>query len=200
MKHKSTRELFGYWDRQRGTRAAPERDDIDPAAIRHILADTFVLSDDFTGNSRFRLAGTKVCALFARELKDVRFLDLWDAHSKTAMQDLLAIVSDENLGVVAGVTAVSSAGNEIELELLLLPLSRRGHARVRAVGVLVPLTQPYWVGAEPLRELRLGTLRHMGERLPALPSLTAVQPGGRQRRGFVVYDGGRSAAQDNDAA
>ncbi|MBN9051651.1 MAG: PAS domain-containing protein [Rhizobiales bacterium] len=200
MKHTSTRELFGYWDMQRGTRAAPERDDIDPAAIRHVLADTFVLADDFTGDSRFRLAGTKVCALFARELKDVRFLDLWDAQSVASMQDLLAIVSDENLGVVAGVTAVSSAGNEIEMELLLLPLARRGHARVRAVGVLVPLTQPYWVGAEPLRDLRLGTLRHMGERMPALPSLTAAQPGGRQRRGFVVYDGGRSRVQDNDAA
>ena len=43
MKHPSNRELFDYWNERRGERLAPERADIEPAAIRHVLGDTFVL-------------------------------------------------------------------------------------------------------------------------------------------------------------
>jgi hypothetical protein len=193
MKHKSSQTLFAYWDTQRGTRAAPDRADIDPAAIRHVLADTFVLAADFAGQDRFRLAGTKVCAMFGRELKDQLFLDLWGTSTRKDVHDLLAIVNDETLGVVAGATGITAAGDEIELEFVLLPLARRGHARVRALGVLAPLTLPYWFGSHPVTELRLGTLRHVGpevEHIPS-PSLAAAASGGRVSHGFVVYDGGR---------
>ena len=42
MKHPSNRELFDYWNERRGERLAPERADIEPAAIRQVLGDTFV--------------------------------------------------------------------------------------------------------------------------------------------------------------
>ena len=41
MKHPSARELYDYWNAQRGLRAAPERADIEPGAIRRALADTW---------------------------------------------------------------------------------------------------------------------------------------------------------------
>ncbi len=43
MKHPTSRMLFSYWDSLRGDRAAPERGEIEPGAIRHILAETFIL-------------------------------------------------------------------------------------------------------------------------------------------------------------
>src|SRR5215204_4458470 len=43
MKHATTRMIFGYWDALRGERSAPERGEIEPGEIRHVLADTFVL-------------------------------------------------------------------------------------------------------------------------------------------------------------
>lgn len=196
MKHSSSRALYAYWDVQRGTRTAPERADIDPAAIRHILADTFVLAADFVEENRFRLAGTKVCSLFCRELKDEAFAALWSGESRKAITNLLAIVGDETLGVVAGATGSSRDGLGVELEMLLLPLARRGHARVRALGILAPVTFPYWLGAHPLVELRLGALRHVGPSVETdVPSpLIAPVAGGRVRNGFVVYDGGRSSS------
>jgi len=202
MKHPSSRALFAYWDAQRGLRAAPERADIDPAAIRHVLADTFVLAADFAGASRFRLAGTKVCSLFMRELKDQPFLGLWSEASRTSMQELTEIVEQETLGVVAGASGVTAQGDAIELELLLLPLSRRGHARVRAIGVLAPLTLPYWLGSHPVQELRLGARRHVGRGVDGgiEAPLTAPPPGGRPRRRFVVYEGGRGHADREPAA
>ena len=53
MKHQSTRALFDYWNKKRGTRPAPERGDIDPAEIRNALSDTFMLAADFADASAF---------------------------------------------------------------------------------------------------------------------------------------------------
>jgi hypothetical protein len=38
MKHAASRELYAYWQEKRGTRPAPERTDIEPGAIRGVLA------------------------------------------------------------------------------------------------------------------------------------------------------------------
>ncbi|MBI3704645.1 MAG: PAS domain-containing protein [Rhizobiales bacterium] len=193
MKHPSTRALHAYWNQKRGHRAAPDRADIDPAAIRHALGDTFMLAADFVDELRFRLAGTRVCALFCREIKGEAFAKLWGEDSRERIEALLACVNDEMQGVVAGVTAGTGDGAVTDMEMLLLPLAHTGHARIRALGVLAPLVPPYWIGGMPVVELRLGTLRHIGpetDRLVARPfaSTPAIS---HRRHGFVVYSGGR---------
>jgi len=133
MKHPSTRALFDYWNERRGNRPAPERADIDPAAIRHALGDTFMLAADFVDELRFRLAGTRVCALFCREIKGEAFPALWSEESRKGIEDLLTIVTNETLGAVAGLTGRTADGSEADLEILLLPLAHLGHARIRAL-------------------------------------------------------------------
>jgi hypothetical protein len=193
MKHSSTRAVFEYWNRKRGVRPAPERADIDPTEIRHALSDTFMLAADFVDQLRFRLAGTRVCALFGREIKGEAFAALWNESNRKAVDDLLAIVTDETAGVVAGLTGRTEDGAETDLELLLLPLAYIGHARIRALGALAPLVPPYWIGAKPVVELALGTLRHIGADMETrvAPRLVPVVEGARVRHGFVVYSGGR---------
>jgi hypothetical protein len=194
MKHASTRALFDYWNEKRGNRPAPERGDIDPAAIRHALGDTFMLATDFVDQLRFRLAGTRVCALFCREIKGEFFDTLWSEASRQPIEELLAIVNTESMGAVAGLTGQTADGTKIDLEFLLLPLAHIGHARVRALGVLAPLQPPYWLGEKPLVELELGTLRHVGqglETVAAAPRLAPANEDVRLRHGFVVYSGGR---------
>ena len=164
MKHASTRAVYDYWNRQRGHRAAPERADIDPAAIRHALGDTFMLAADFVDQLRFRLAGTRVCALFAREIKGEGFSELWSAASREAIDDLLDILINEKIGVVAGLSGRTADGAATDLEMLLLPLAHSGQSRIRALGVLAPLCRPYWLGTAPVTELELGSLRHIGPR------------------------------------
>ena len=193
MKHQSTRAVFEYWNKKRGTRLAPRRADIDPTEIRHALSDTFMLAADFVDQLRFRLAGTRVCALFAREIKGEAFTDLWSEASHQSIDDLLAIVNDETTGAVAGVTARTEDGDKADLELLLLPLALVGHTRIRAIGVLAPTTPPYWLGAKPVVELTLGTLRHTGTDADRgiAPRLVPAAAGSRVQHGFVVYSGGR---------
>jgi hypothetical protein len=193
VKHPSTRSLYAYWNERRGTRAAPERGEIEPGAIRNALGDSFVLSADPSAGHAFRLAGTRVCSLFGREIKGQSFLALWEDSDRAATHDLLAIVANEIAGIVAGVNGVTSEGHSVDLELLLLPLRHRGSSHERQIGVLAPLTVPYWLGATPLIRLGLKSHRHVG---PALESVSATPfvasaESGRLRHGLLVYDGGR---------
>ena len=197
MRHPSTKAVFAYWDTQRGTRPAPERADIDPIAIRHALGDTIMLAADFVDQLRFRLAGTRVCALFCREIKGEAFNSLWVEASRDLIQELLSIVTNENVGAVAGLLGRTADGDIAELELLLLPLAHSGHARIRALGVLAPTKPPYWLGEKQVAELELTTLRHIGQDLEAdgAPHFGHATPkGGRLRHGFVVYSGGRETS------
>jgi len=193
MKHKSTRAVYAYWNEKRGQRPAPERADIDPVVIRHALGDTIMLSADFVDQLRFRLAGTRVCALFCHEIKGETFTGLWGAASRSSIEQLLTIVTKETIGAVAGLTGRTADGDEADLELLLLPLAHSGLARIRALGVLAPLVPPYWLGEKPVTELELRTLRHVGADIEhySMPDLLGTPEGGRLRHGFVVYSGGR---------
>jgi hypothetical protein len=193
MKHPSTRAVFDHWNKQRGSRPAPNRADIDPTEIRHALSDTFMLAADFVDQLRFRLAGTRVCALFAREIKGEAYNTLWSEDSRQGIDDLMNIVTGENVGTVAGVTGCTEDGAQTDLEMLLLPLAHSGHARIRALGVLAPVTPPYWLGVKPVISLDLGTLRHIGPEIEGrrAPSMTMEPERIRVRHGFVVYSGGR---------
>ena len=193
MKHPSTRALYNYGNENRGSRPAPDRAEIDPGAIRHALGDTFMLAADFVDQLRLRLAGTRVCALFCREIKAEVFADLWDEASRDKIKTLLSVINGETQGVVAGVTARTADGEEADLELLLLPLAHVGHARIRAMGVLAPVVPPFWLGERPVTSLELGTLRHLGRELDRFgdPRFAASPLGARRTHGFVVYSGGR---------
>jgi hypothetical protein len=202
MKHASTRAVFEYWNRLRANRPAPERGDIDPAAIRHALGDTFMLSADFVDHLVFRLAGTRVCALFGRELKGEPFDALWADESRAAIDDLLTAVTKEAAGAVAGLVGRTDDGDATDIEMLLLPLAhgrhsrlgpRGNHGRVRALGVLAPMPPPYWLGAKPVSELELTGLRHIGAEVRDRGTVFGREPA-RLRHGFVVYSGGRETA------
>jgi len=190
MKHAASRELYAYWDERRGKRPAPERGEIEPGAIRQVLSDAFILALDGGAGHPFRLAGTRVCALFGRELKGESFIGLWAAASQPAIRDLVAILNDERVGTVAGVTAQSDAGEPIELELLLLPLAANRPSLARSIGVLAPLHIPQWLGSRPIGALTLGGRRHIGAEVQArlLPRFMVS----RGRRSLVVYQGGRA--------
>lgn len=189
MKHASTRELFAYWNGRRGARVAPERAEIDPGAIRTALGDTFLLASAPDGGHTFRLAGTRVCALFGRELKGECFISLWEDADRAAARSLLRIVATAMVGVVAGAAGHSSEGPRVDLELLLLPLRHCGRGGTRMIGALAPLDAPFWIGASLVRRLRLGAWRHTATE----HTLKRVGPGlrGHHPHGLVIYDGGR---------
>ncbi len=195
MRHASTRELFAYWNERRGDRLAPERSDIEPIAIRHVLGDVFILTIDFANEHRFRLAGTQMCALFGRELKTENFAGLWDELSARVMQYLLKVIAEEKIGGVAGVTGHTADGATVDLELLILPLVAQDGG-IQALGLLAVTEKPYWFGEKPVAALELGQIRHVGPVVDELGGRRFVtgSPDVRVRRGLIVYEGGRGTA------
>ena len=135
-----------------------------------------MLSADFIDGIRFRLAGTRVCALFGREIKGEGFNALWSEASRAQIADLVIAVVNEASCVVAGVNGRTEKGAETELEMLL-PLGHDRRTRVRALGTLAPLVRPYWLGEDAVVELELRTLRHIG------PAQTGVAVPQFQKRG-----------------
>lgn len=194
MKHASSHDVFEYWNKRRGHRIAPERGDIEPGPIRRALGDTFMLTQDAQGAYRFRLAGTRCCALFCRELKGADFIALWAEPERADMLELITAATEESAGFVAGLSGRNSDGAMIDLELLLLPLRHRHRSQMRLLGVLAPLVPPYWLGTTPVEGLTCGTIRYLGpdsEHVVA-PRLVPGTENGRVRRGLTIYNGGRS--------
>jgi hypothetical protein len=187
MKTISTRLVFHYWDKLRGERAAPERGEIEPGAVRHALLDTFILENSADGLT-FRLAGTRLCALFGGELRDKGFLDIWrDAPTRVELARLADAVMDDSAGAVCGISAETASGGSVELELVLLPLRHAGRTHARLLGALSPVMSPSWLGFEAVTS---GEIRSMRIIWPSGLSRAAVPP--EQKRAlFTLIPGGR---------
>ena len=182
MKHPSSREFFAYWDGRRGTARAPDRSDIEPSAVRDLLGDIFVLSCDADAGHPFRVAGTRVCALFGRDVKDQSFSELFKADSRREIEDIVSIVAEETLPVVAGLTATSQHGAAAHLELLLLPFNARAHTPISLTGLLAPFEQSRGV----LSDLALTSWRYLHQPEKILPRAIRKLA---IARGFMVYEG-----------
>jgi hypothetical protein len=159
MKHSSSRELFEYWNRVRGSDRAPHRGSIEPSDIRRVLADTFILEVASRENYLVRLAGTRVCSIYCRELKSTNFFDLFQADDRSAMQTLAAAVTEDGAAAVVTVEAKTDRGQDVAAELLLLPLRHSGPTFDRVLGSLAVLERPYWLGTEPVTRQTIASLR-----------------------------------------
>lgn len=209
MKHSGSVDLFQYWDRLRAGRAAPRRTEIEPADIKSLLADTFILERDSRGEAVFRLAGTRLCAIFGRELKGFSFPSLWMSKD----QRLVARLADSAFhpGNVVVITFQGSSAQERRagFELLLLPLDE-GNGSPRTLGIATAAEKPFWLGADPVVECVVDTIRIVDpDREPlflknrpavAVPSImpstdalvqSRAARKGRRIRHLVVLDGGR---------
>ena len=163
MRHRATRELFDYWNALRGPRAAPERAEIDLAAIRGLIADMFMLDVDAARLFPFVLSGTRVNALACTEQHGRSFLDLWAPQEQGNVAALLLAMIDAACPLVAAAGAKPEGCPDHEIELLLLPLGRRGQNRTRILGLIAPTATPSWLGLLPVQDLTLRSVQSIND-------------------------------------
>ncbi len=214
--HPSSLELYSYWNARRGARPAPYRSEIEPADIRDVLADIFIL--DVEGDCQryvWRLAGTRICALHCRELKGRDFMSDWTGHNEEQMRTLLRTVLEKNLVAVVELVGRNTRNQRIDMEMVLMPLHVQGSSEMRVLGALLPLDQPYWIGLSPpvTRDIETTRLIWPGtplrepmpryaamaaardsavERREPAPLLFMPQPKMRRVRHLVVLEGGKT--------
>jgi hypothetical protein len=202
MKLAATRELHEYWNKLRRERSAPERSEIDPVALRGVLADTFILEVNSRAGFPFRIAGTRTSAMFQRELRGRPFLELWRGdETRAEIRDVLACVCDEAWPVVVGASTKPAGFKPLEVEVLLLPLRHHGVTHARILGLCAPTAAPPWLGLTaiaPLSLLSTRVLRRPSEEFgdflairrenaPSPPST----PLSRRAHFYLIVDGDR---------
>ncbi len=202
MKHATSRELYDYWDRIREGEPAPRRSEIEPSDIRRILADTFILEVIDRERYQVRLAGTRMCALYGREIKGAEFLDFWSDDDRQAIATLATAVCEDAAGAVVSASLSSTRERPVSCEFLLLPLRHGGPTYDRILGSCAALERPFWFGSEPIVRQRISSLRLIWpddkprfmrpfteRRQPALP--VPIRPGLKRRGHLFVVDGGK---------
>ncbi|MER8409989.1 PAS domain-containing protein [Mesorhizobium sp. M1342] len=200
--------LFQYWNRLRDGRPAPKRSEVEPADIKSLLADTFILERDTRGQAVFRLAGTRLCACYGRELKGFSFPSLWREKDQRLISRLIHGVFEQKSVVLISYEGFSRNGRSNKFELLALPLDG-GVENPRCLGVISAVEKPFWLGADPITDALIDSIRvidpekELLNNRPAIdvPSLVPDELGapetisalGRARRirHLVVFDGGR---------
>ncbi len=202
MKHATSRELYDYWDRIRDGQPAPIRSEIEPSDIRRILADTFILEVIDRERYLVRLAGTRMCALYGREIKGSQFLDLWRDDDRQAVATLATAVCEDAAGAVVSAALFGTRDRTLNCEFLMLPLRHGGPTYDRILGSCAAFERPYWFGSEPIIRQRIASLRLIWpddrprfmrpfaeRRTPLPPPIHTGNP--RQHGHLFVHDGGK---------
>jgi hypothetical protein len=194
MQQPTSRQLYAYWDRVRNGRVAPRRFEIEPARIPALLPETFIAEGAGLLGFRFRLAGTKICEHFGKELRGIDLLSLFGEEDREQLAAMLQLILSDGAVGHGLFRSFTAARREATFELLLLPLIHTGESINRLLGGITAVEPPFWLGGEPLTrheivELHLhwpdGPPAHMAGQAGRIVRLTP--------RRFRVLDGGLAA-------
>ncbi len=210
MKQDGSIALFHYWNSLRRGRPAPLRTEVEPADIKALLADTFILERDTRNEAVFRLAGTRLCAAYGRELRGFSFSSLWREEDQRLIAGLAHGVFEANNVVVIAFDGISGNGRSNPFETIILPLDG-GVDNQRCLGAVSAVRKPFWLGADPIVEAHVLTARVIDpDRELVFPKMRAAidvpalspsdlhlsgdkEPAGSRRiRHLLVFDGGRA--------
>ncbi|MDR6758278.1 hypothetical protein J2Y48_003577 [Mycoplana sp. BE70] len=157
MQTTTAQTVYDYWSRVRGGRDVPDRRDIEPADLRHFLPDLFILEQANDPGALFRLAGTRVCTLFGRELRTTSFPGLFAPDVRTQISRICANILAQRTPAALKASAYGRAAQPTAIEILLLPMTSQSAHADRIFGALCPVgpVQPLDV---PFRYMTIDTV------------------------------------------
>jgi hypothetical protein len=203
MQQRTLQILYAYWNGLRGGRVAPSRLEIDPSRVGGILPEIFLVERVDAATYSYRLAGTRLCEMFGRELRGTNMLDGFSAADRALLAHDLALTCGQGAGTHLVVEASAGSSRRVQLETLLLPLMQAGTVIERVIGATSAIASPHWLGHDKLVDKRL--LSHEpiwpdGRPRLGVPSVAPVAAAPAppatighkgDRRAFRVLDGGR---------
>lgn len=211
MRHRTSQKLYDYWNHVRGDRSAPNRFDIEPSKIADILPSTFILERAGADTYQFRLAGTRMCEIFGKELRCTNFLAGWPLEDRHLLVRNLSVLTNQAATALIHFQATARAEQAIEFEVLLLPLFHTHKKIDRILGCCSPLGSPSWLGDKPLLSRRLVANELVwpnSDRQASIPAKSSAstietQDGSARivrsaERRFIVFEGGLGRAADKE--
>ena len=135
--HMTAADIFAYWKALREGNLPPLRSSIAPSNIRGALPDLFMLDVNDGDVPVFRLAGTRICALFAQELRGLPFAHLWAQGQADNAVALSHAAIQYACPFLLNVTGFTTEGVAQRFDVLLLPLRSSTGNCDRLMGALV---------------------------------------------------------------
>ena len=158
MKTQGTIDLFMYWNRIRGDRKAPFRKEVEPSDIRNILPHAFILQNNDIDEISFRLAGTKLCAMFGRELRGDWFGSVFQASDAKLISRLVESCRRDELVVSLSLIGSTPQNPKMPFDMVLLPLARESGFGL-VLGCMQSNTNSHWLRPDFIQTLRVTSLR-----------------------------------------
>ncbi len=146
MRHAVSKELYAYWRALRRGGSPPERNEVEPGAIRCLLPDTFVLEFDAENGYPFRICGSRINALFLKELRGAGFLNIWRNADQTRINAILRTAADHEAPCLLLAETCPAGVAPVEIEVTLLPLRHRSATHARMLGSLSVCDACDWLG------------------------------------------------------
>jgi hypothetical protein len=150
MRHRNTELLLGYWMKLRGARRVPARAEIDPRAIKRLLPDLFILDRTSRNQYPFRLAGTRICWLYGKELRETNFLSLWRGSSERQARETLEQSLRTACPSTLYVIGETLDHRTLRAEIMFLPIADSRGNVTRLLGAYTPLDPVMTLGERKL--------------------------------------------------
>jgi hypothetical protein len=140
IKHPGTRALFSFWEKIRGEKAAPNRDDLDLRQIAAIVPNLIMLERDHLHHTfKWRLAGSQIGQLYRQHLTSTDALAGWRGFERDALKKLFTMVVTSLQPCLVRYLLTTDTGQVIAAELVGLPLLARNGSRFHILGGIFPL-------------------------------------------------------------
>lgn len=158
--HPSTRSLFEVWDTIRQGRSAPSQNELDLRSIKDLLPNVALIERHSLKIAfSFRLAGTGLRTIFGLELSGNDFLGLWPEIEQSTIAERANEVIAQHKPSVIRFKGFTDDGRAEGMELLMLPLLSSNCHTTQIIAVIVPFTEPYWIGQRPIVRTELISMR-----------------------------------------
>jgi hypothetical protein len=194
--HPGSRQLFRHWEMLRAERACPTREEFELTDLKPLLADMVIIDRDHLRNSfKFRLAGTRVCSLFGRNVTGTSVVEGWDSFEADVISRHLLTVVNQQQPAVIRMRLTTDRGQVVAAELVALPVQMRGSHRIQIIGAMFPFRAAQSLGHSSIAHRELVSARvvwteHVRPHDAEMPA--SNRPPVRQgTRNFTLIAGGK---------
>ncbi len=138
MRQTAATAILTYWQSIAPESGVPQRTAIEPKALKSYLPDLFILERLDRAVFAFRLAGTRLCARYGRELRDHDFVRLWplEQHGRI-LEALNACLQTPGPVKLSGVAATLDNAT-VTFDVLLMPIADANGVVSRVLGAMLP--------------------------------------------------------------
>lgn len=177
ISHPRARQFAARWDEWRAGRRMPLRSQLLLREIKQVIPNVLILERHPVRQSyRIRLAGTEVSKLLGRETTGENFLSLWPDDSAALIGNSLDALTGHCRPLVLTARGGARDGRQVAFEAVFTPVGVDGRRTVQALGVMLPLAEPFWLGDYSLTVLKLMSCRNVSLSSPATRPLLARRP------------------------